>query len=204
MKVVTSGKTRLAYYSVPKVGKTAMKHLMDKVSLPDGTYHNYGDKRFSPLMKWRGRDCIRFTIVRDPIKRLISAYADRVADRDDIRRSAVSTALCRMLGLNPSPSLEEFALNLQKYYLINDRIYRHVIPQVRYIGTDPDFYDRIFSIREMGEVAKYLGGLTGKHIVIPQRNASIARFTEDDLSPQALANLREFYLKDYEIYGAFF
>ncbi len=155
-------------------------------------------------MRWRGRGFIRFTIIREPIERLISAYSDRVADRDDIRRSSVSTFLCKLLGLNPSPSLEEFALNLRKYYLINDRIYRHVLPQIRYIGKDPAFYDRIFSLREMDKVAEYLAELSGKEIEIKKRNVSVSKFSNDDLSPQAIASLRDFYKKDYEIYGKYF
>lgn len=204
MKVVTTKNMKLAFYSVPKVGKTTMKRRMEIVSEPDGHYHNYGDRRFSPLLRWRGRDCIRFTIIRDPIERLISAYADRVADRDDIRRSSISTFLCKLLGLNPSPGLEEFALNLKKYYLVNDRIYRHVLPQVRYIGTDPHFYDRIFALRDMDKVAEYLADKSGKEIEIKKRNASVSRFSVDDLSPEAIASLREFYKKDYQIYGNYF
>ena len=205
MKVVTYQNKKLAYYSIPKVGKTTMKRVMDRISQPDGQYQNLGDKRFSPMLRWHGRNCIRFTVVRDPIERLISAYADRVADRDDIRRSSISVLLCRLLGLNPHPTLEEFALNLHKYYLINDRIYRHVIPQIRYIGKDPSFFDRIFSIRQMDKVVEYLSGITGKEIlVVKHKNASIARFTAEDLSPLAKERLRDFYRKDYEIYGKYF
>lgn len=205
MKVVTCQKKKLAYYSIPKVGKTTMKRVMDRISQPDGHYHNHGDKRFSLLLRWHGRNCTRFTIVRDPIERLISAYADRVADRDDIRRSAISVFLCKLLGLNPHPSLDEFARNLHKYYLINDRIYRHVIPQIRYIGKDPQFFDRIFSIRQMDKVLEYLSGITGKELlVVKHKNASISRFSVNDLSPEAMEKLRQFYRKDYEIYGSYF
>lgn len=204
MKVVIKNNIRLAFYSVPKVGKTSMKRVMDLISKPDGTYINYRDKRFSPLLKWRGRDCIRFTVIRDPIERLVSAYADRVADRDDIRRSAISVFLCKLLGLNPSPSLEEFALNLRKYCYINDRIYRHVIPQYRYIGKDPAFFDKIFSIREMDKVNAWLGELMGTHIESRHKNASVSRFSKADLSPEATEYLKAFYRKDYELYGAYF
>ena len=204
MKTVKLGDRKLAYYSVPKVGKTAMKGVLKKLSQPDGEFHNYGDKLFNPLLKFHGRGCYRFTVVRDPVARLVSAYANRVADRDDIRRSRFSVFMARLLGLDPSPDLNTFVLNLRKYALINDRIFRHVVPQIRYIGKDPCFYDAIFSIREMDKVAEHLSQLTGREIVIPRSNASIKRFTVDDLSPEALAVARAYYRKDYEIYGDYF
>ncbi|HEY9034607.1 MAG TPA: sulfotransferase family 2 domain-containing protein [Pseudomonadales bacterium] len=204
MKVVRLGEMKLAYYSVPKVGKTAMKSVMDTLSRPDGDYRNYGDKLFSPLMRWRGRGCYRFTIVRDPVERLVSAYADRVADRDDIRRSVLSVVLARLLGLDPSPDLNTFALNLKKYALINDRIFRHVVPQLRYIGRDPGFYDAIFSIREMDKVAATLSELSGREVSIRRANASKAKVSKADLSPAALAALQDFYREDYRLYGQYF
>ena len=204
MKVLEKGNTRLAFYSVPKVGKTAIKGVMKRTAQPDGRFNNYGDHFFSPRLRWHGRNCYRFTVVRDPLERLVSAYANRIADRDDIRTAPLSVLACKLLGLNPSPGLEEFVLNLNKYFWINDRIFRHVIPQIRYIGKDPGYYNAIYSIRQMSEVAEMLSEQLGETIVIPRSNASISRFSVDDLSEEAKAIAQKFYREDYAIYGDYF
>lgn len=205
MMTVDQGNARLAYYCIPKAGKTALKSTMKHISDDGGSYHNYGDKRFSPLLRWQGRNRFRFTVVRDPVNRLVSAWSDRVGDRDDIRRSAISVMLAKPLGLNPSPDLEEFVLNLRKYALINDRIYRHVIPQTRYIGKQPDFYQAIYSIKQLNTLAAQLSGLVGKEVQIQQLNASRSSKREQPvLSAEALACAQDFYRQDYDLYGRYF
>lgn len=204
MMTVTLGDIRIAYYCVPKAGKTTMKNTMKKIS-EGGTYVNYGDHPISPLMRRRGRDHHRITVVRDPVDRLISAWSDRVGDRDDIRRSSISTFLCKPLGLNPSPDLEEFVLNLRKYQMINDRIFRHVIPQIRYIGTEPDFFQAIYSVKDMARAQDELSELVGKDVRIEKLNVSKTnKQIKPVLSTEALEYAREYYRKDYDLYGKYF
>lgn len=204
MMTVSLGDARLAYFCVPKAGKTTMKSMMKKIS-DGGNFENYGDRQFSSRFQQLTRDHYRFTVVRDPVDRLISCWSDRVGDRDDIRRSAISTFLCKPLGLNPSPGLEEFVLNLRKYQMINDRIYRHAIPQVRYIGKEPAFYHGIFSVKEMPRAEQELSAVVGKSVVIGRLNVSKTNKKEKPvLSTEALEYAREFYRVDYDLYGRYF
>lgn len=205
MMTVALGDMRIAYYCVPKAGKTAMKSTMKKMSEDGGVFTNFGDHPISARMRKRSEGHHRITVVRDPVERLISCWSDRVGDRDDIRRSSISTFLCKPLGLNPSPDLEEFVLNLRKYQMINDRIYRHVIPQIRYIGKEPDFFQAIYSIREMDKAQEELSVLVGKDVRIEKRNVSKSNKTvKPVLSQEALEYAREFYRQDYDLYGKFF
>ena len=194
---------KMAYYCVPKCGKTTVKSLLKRIREAGGAQRNYGDHIITPLARWRGRDHFRFTVIRDPMQRVLSAYGDRVADRDDIRRSGFSVLMCKLLGLNPSPGPEEFILNLKKYMMINDRIFRHVIPQVMYTGTDLSFYDAVYTVKEMDKLVDKINEMHGLDIEPAKRNAGKKKFTVDDLSPEAQDYIRQFYKKDYEVFASY-
>ena len=153
------------------------------------------------MSRRRGKDAFRFTVIRDPVSRLVSAYNDRVGDRDDIKRSSISVILCKIMGLDPHPSLEDFALNLRKYALINDRIFRHVVPQVWYTGRDLSFYDKVYNIREMDQVFTDVSEIVNLDIPSNVRNASKSNAKKDELSPKAIAYLEDFYRKDYQTFA---
>lgn len=195
---------KLAYFCIPKCGKTSVKSLMAEIGRPNDSFNNYGAKVFNPIDRYRARDSYRFTVVREPLARLVSCYSDRVADRDDIRRSSLSVALCKPLRLNPTPCLEEFVLNLRKYALINDRIYRHVIPQVRYVGTNADYYDAIYKIQDIPKLAAVLNSKLNLSLKTRQRNSSVKRFSVKDLSVEASEYAREYYRNDFDILGDYF
>ena len=192
--------TKIAYYCVPKCGKTTVKSIFKTLKQEGGDYHNYGYSKISPLSRRRGKDAHRFTVIRDPIARLVSAYNDRVGDRDDIARSSISVSLCHIMGLNPSPCLEEFSLNLRKYAAINDRIFRHVVPQTWYTGKDLSFFHQIYNIQDMDQVFADVSQLTEVTILPKVRNASRSNAKSNDLSNEALNYLQHFYRNDYHTF----
>ena len=195
---------KIAYFCVPKCGKTSVKSILTQIKKQGGELHNYGDRMITPLMRWRGKDRFRFTVIREPVERLVSAYSNRITDRQDICRSSLSVALAKSLGLNPSPCPEEFILNLRKYAYINDRVFRHVVPQIRYTGADISFYDEIYNIKDMDKLTSRLSNMFDLEIETVQRNPSSKKFTVDDLSKEALEYAREFYKRDYDVFGKYF
>ncbi len=195
---------KLAYFCIPKCGKTSVKSLMAEIGRPNESYFNYGAKVFNPLDRHRAKDAYRFTVIREPISRLVSAYNDRIGDRDDVRRSGLSTTLCKPLGLNPSPDIEEFVLNLRKYALINDRVYRHVIPQVKYVGKDANYYDAIYKIQDIPRLADDLSQMLGLELSTRKNNSSKKNKTVSDLSNEAIELAKEYYSEDFNILGQYF
>jgi hypothetical protein len=194
---------KLAYFCVPKCGKTSVKSLMAEIGRPNNAFYNYGAKQFNIIDRKRAKDCYRFTVVRDPLSRLVSAYSDRIADRDDVKRSALSTVLCKPLGLNPTPGIEEFVLNLRKYALINDRVYRHVIPQVNYVGKDDSYYDAIYKIQDIPKLADDLSEMLGLSLATRQQNSSKKKASLSDLSNEAIESAKEYYAMDYKVLGRY-
>jgi len=196
---------KLAYFCIPKCGKTSVKSLMAEIGRPNDAFNNYGAKQFNWRDRSRAKDTdFRFTVMREPLSRLISAYSDRVADRDDIRRSGLSTTMCKMLKLNPSPCPEEFVLNLRKYALINDRIYRHVIPQVNYVGKQADYYHKVYRIQDIPVLAQDLSEMLDLNLQTRKSNSSKKKASLDDLSSEAIEFAKEYYRDDYDVYGEYF
>lgn len=194
---------KLAYFCIPKCGKTSVKSVMSEIGKPNNSFKNYGAKQFNMIDRHHAKHAYRFTVIRDPLSRLISAYSDRVADRDDIKRSIVSRALCKPLGLNPSPTIEEFVLNLPKYAAINDRIYRHVIPQVNYVGKDNTYYDAIYKIQDIPVLVDDIGDMLSLKLDARTRNSSKKKATIDQLSTEAIEFAKEYYADDYDILGQY-
>ena len=88
----------LAYSAVPKAGCTSVKAMLaeidPKISYPEAKEVG-GDvwHTLYPTRRWRGdvfsqyEGSFRFTVVRDPIKRLMSVYTNRVIDRKELHNS---------------------------------------------------------------------------------------------------------------------
>ena len=78
--------------------------------------------------------------------------------------SAYSNRVCRHYDIK-FVEFDEFIDGFcNKYYESNKSIYHHFQPQVDFIGRNPDYYDRIFSLDEMPLVSEFLSEIMGKPI----------------------------------------
>lgn len=204
MIISTYNNTKLAYYNIPKCGKTTINAILGDINTLGGTQKSYTPLFYSPLKDFQSRGALRFTVVRDPVARFISSYNNRIADRDDFQKSIVSRNLVKPLGLNPSPSLEEFALNIKTYSLLNDRVFRHVINQHRFTGTNIEKFDRIYNLSQINDLVEYMNELFGIKLEAKVLNSSSKKKSEHDLSAEALGKVQEYYAMDYKLFGDYF
>jgi hypothetical protein len=78
----------------------------------------------------------RFAITRDPIKRFISMYSNRL--KSD--------------GLEFDPDINTLVTALEKYLAIQESIFHHTRPQLDFLGSDLSIYSRIADISEVNKV----------------------------------------------------
>lgn len=207
---------KLIYIPIPKNACTSIKHALHEIEfdkrfdadLPEFSdyreHHDYYKKRpraftsVSALRRHTG--FLRFALVRDPVKRLISCYRNRVLDLGDLESSR---DILKKKGLRINPDLNTFVLNLAKYRRINKSIEHHSRPQYEFFGGTIDYLDRIFKLSEISELEEMLQRFKSG-LKLRQRKTGGTDITLDDISSEALDAAIEFYKKDYKLLGDYF
>lgn len=205
---------RIAYMALPKAGcssvKAALARLDPAVTLPPEseidlmTWHAvYPTARFRPH-RWKqfGPDWWRFCVVRDPARRLMSCYTDRVVDKRDLHNSRKLRRGRIDLPRDPDPDF--FFQNLRAYAEASSSIKHHCLGAWLFLGPKPLAYDRIYKTEELGRLAADLSDRTGQPVAMPRENRSSLALRLDDLAPATRDALRPFLAREYAYLSEFY
>ncbi|TPN74915.1 sulfotransferase family protein [Mesorhizobium sp. CU2] len=195
----------LTYYPVPKSGTSSVKYALmalggkaAALSDPDNDVHDHLSTNwvdpFSPVYDGLGG---KFTIVRDPLERLLSAYSSRIVDADVLTRSSAKTQKLKEFGLPTDPDFETFVSNVDKYSACSWEIEFHIASPRHFLGSSLFLFEHVFRFEEIDKVGAFLSSVSGKAIEMPRLQAARARLTPTDLSPVALAKAMRFCRYDY-------
>ena len=137
-------------------------------------------------------------VVRNPIDRFISGYRNKFQGKARQKLRAHLSAG----SLNPSPSINELALNLSEYAAQNTFIAHHFRPQVVYLGHEPSLYEHLFTINESHRLASFLSERLGVKVRLPVTQTSGRFFfPREALTDEAREAIGQFYSDDFEIFG---
>jgi len=202
----------LAYSAVPKAGCSSVKAMLaevdPKVSLPPEQERS-GDTWHSlyPTRRWRGdvfsqySKAFRFTVVRDPIKRLMSVYTNRVVDKKDLHKSR---KLQKRRGMPMDPDPDTFFANLMTYADLSSVVRHHILPTWIFTSKDLTQYDKVYRTEQIGELANDLSEITGKDVSLKRANKSKTRLDFEELTPHTQNLLRPFLADEYRYLSAYF
>jgi hypothetical protein len=201
----------LAYMPLPKAAcssvKAALARLDPAVAAPDGpvpaeTWHAiYPTRRFRPH-RWQAyARHWRFCVVRDPIRRLMSCYTDRVVGRGILHHSR---RLRRMHDLPADPDADFFFGHLDRYAALSSDIRHHTLGAWLFLRRPEEVFDRVYRTDELPCLAAELGRRAGRPVKLPVENASEATLRFDDLSPVTRDRLRPFLLQEYRTLSQFY
>lgn len=143
----------------------------------------------------------RFALVRDPVSRFLSAYANRVLDPRWRNRS--HEQLCQSMGLPAMPDIDEFIDNLQMYQSISE-IRHHTRSQRFFLGDSLSYYDRIFKVENLPEAIDYLSSRSGVPVDFPALKADGPKLRKSELSDLSLRRLKQLLASDYELLSDFY
>lgn len=135
----------------------------------------------------------KVAIVRDPISRILSCYADRVLikNRKNVKENVTDW--------------DYFINNLQKIQEEYKDIWHHSYPQVNRLGRDPSIYDKIFNTKNLNnEFPKFIGELYNTKIPSIHTKSSGSIKNKINLTDKHLELIKEFYKEDYKYYGDYF
>jgi hypothetical protein len=208
-------KQKLTYVAVPKVACTSIKTMFFSVendfpfrrfSANGRDFHIhtvYPSVTFDRLPQPRIAGHTRLAVVRDPIRRFLSCYSNRVVNLRNLSQKAAGPRLAAA-GLPPDPDLPTFVANLEAYAAAVPDIHHHALPQVDFLGSDPAFYARVFGMGELDAFLAEVERVTGRSgLVIPRLQTGGPKIEPDALSATERAKLVQFYAADTAIYGRY-
>lgn len=201
----------LGYQPVPKAGCTSVKTMLTRLidigsgmrrairANPDRVHGFFPTQRYQPGKIPSDDGLFRFTVVRDPVARLLAVYTDRVLKRDELANSANIRRGRVDLPANPDPDF--FFVNFEAYKASVSVIKHHAMKQVVYTGTDLSRFDLIYTLDQIGQLGQDLAAMTGKLMVVPHLNASPVHLNYADLGPKAQELVRAHCAEDYAVFG---
>lgn len=195
---------KLAYVPVRKVGNTSVRRVLRDLADGPGDYVSTWDMPMSAYVRLRSRGCRKIAVVRDPVKRFLSAYGNRVVHYGDLRDHLHDWLPLRLAGLTLTPDVDEFSRKFRWYYLLNDKIRRHFRPQWRYLGRDLGWYDRIYRIEELDVLASDLSELAGREIRMPRLRTGGPKLTFSELLPETKERVLALTANDYTVLGDYY
>jgi len=141
----------------------------------------------------------RIAVTRDPVARLLSAYANRAVFYRELRRERL-TAEAVAEGATPDPDLEGFIDRLEVYRAHSTSIRHHTDPQHLFLGRDPAFYHRLYQMRELSDLVRDVSMRAGKALALPHAQTGGPKLGAGMLGAGALRKLRDFYAEDYDTF----
>jgi hypothetical protein len=205
-------KYRLAYFPVPKVACSSIKHLLyllehgknfEKYIDGAGKKHNIHNAVYPSLNAseddWSCADNLhRIAVVRDPVDRFLSAYHSRVAHFKELSDSKIDLGKAALLGVGPDPDLNHFIDGLELYRILSGSIKHHTDPQTSFLGHSLDYFDRVYKFEELDTLQADLRERTQQPVVLPHMLKTTA--TENpSISAKRIRKIVEFYSGDYAL-----
>lgn len=207
---------QLIYIPIPKNACTSIKHALHEIEfgkrfdagLPEFSdyreHHDYYKKRptaFTSVSALKAQtDSTRFALVRDPVRRLISCYRNRVVDLGDLRSSR---KVLERSDLPTEPDINTFIVNLEGYRGVNKSIEHHSRLQSEFLGGTLAYLDRVFTMGNIPELVAMLRTYK-PGLELRQRKTGGTKITLADLSQKALRHAIAFYSEDYELLHRYF
>lgn len=103
------------------------------------------------------------------------------------------------------PSLDEFVSRLQEYREASNIIRHHTEFLSVFLGTDPHFFDRLFRMSELQEMAAWVNGVAGTSFQLGRLNSPRQRSYPKLGSGSALERIvLDRYQQDLDLYGEYF
>ncbi|WP_310620479.1 sulfotransferase family 2 domain-containing protein [Flexibacterium corallicola] len=197
--------TKILYYSVPKVACTSIKTALHQLNtgsthLPEETtiHRLYQSRILRPDKPMRDNGIGRVAVIRDPLKRLLSCYSNRVLHHRELSLGASNSAVHEALNLPYNPDVNTFLLRIEDYCRASRPITHHVAGFQWYLGNDLSKFAHLFKQEQLTEFEDLVESLTGENFSLPRLETGGRKVTPDDLSEEALNAALRFCRHDYE------
>lgn len=213
---IVSHKHRIVFFPMAKNCSTSVKHLFYHLEVGTsfrvakrkygliGHVHKYYPTR--TIEEWqRIYDAYEsIAIVRDPIKRLLSAYGNRIVHMKALETMGNAAEVISAKNYPLQPTLEQFVQNLEFYCSASLYMKNHIAPQETIIGQIFSKIKNVYDTAQVPELELLLTKRCGKAIILPREQSGGPKFSISDLSTNSVKKLSKFYEKDYDMLSDFY
>ncbi|MDG1389071.1 MAG: sulfotransferase family 2 domain-containing protein [Halioglobus sp.] len=203
----------IGYFDVPKCASTSLK-----LALHEAEFKFPFEHRLCSVNRGGRRDIHRFSnqklrgdmfsaehriiVVRDPVDRFISAYANRVMDLSALSQAKLdSAAVDKDFIFNPG--LGQFLENLDNYLQVNS-IEWHLRPLSAQLPRGLDSFNHIYSISRIQDLESDLGEIYNRAFSLPRKQTAGQSVSIKQLSSGQLEQIIEFCREDYQLLDSWF
>ncbi|MDJ0594700.1 MAG: sulfotransferase family 2 domain-containing protein [Pleurocapsa sp. MO_226.B13] len=215
-KAIVCEKLKFLYVNVPKCACTSLKLWIYKIEFGEEFARYKKDNKWIHIHKC-GRlnqiildklpedkkDYKILTVIRDPIKRLISAYSNRVIHHNELGENTTYSDDIKAAGLKFDPDINYFIKNLQEYGKKSKSILHHTKPIAKTIGKNLKLYTNIYPIEKIARIKEDIlldSNLTIDSLPeIPKSQTGGPKLKLNILKPESFEKLVDYYAEDYEL-----
>ena len=205
----------LAYFPVPKNACSTIKEALfalnegrpfEPFPLPDGRtgfIHDipaYKSRVLSPQDLEATRGMRRIAVVRDPLRRLVSCYKNRVLHFRELAPDRADLAALARRGVPPAPDFDTFIERLEDYRAASPSIRHHSDPQTVFLGREPGLFAHVFRMEELPRLAALLGSLAGQEVVFGHLQRGGAEFPDPEIAPATRRRMLDYCAEDLAIW----
>lgn len=181
------------YVHAPKVGSRSIIGWFAILKKPD--LHKQHPEWFKPVDKGVGQykdirammnvqfeseSNHRFCVKRDPVKRFISGFKNRVHTHDE----------CEV------KDFDEFVDRFEEIYGENKSIWVHFRPQSLFYGSDQSIYERIFRTENLDECREWLSNRFNQDLPVLHLQQNVP--VEVNPTEKQRQKIEQFYKQDYK------
>lgn len=161
---------------------------------------------FSPLQLEALDNYWKFVVVRDPAKRIISAYTNKMSKwYPRIERRMKSKDRSQLLDdgiLDTIPTINEFLLLIEPYRRQFVAIKHHTDSFSTFLGTDLTVFNKIYPIEQIEQLRLDINHRIGTNLEF--RHANRSSVVIDPITPVAFQALMDFCRADYDQLAEFY
>lgn len=204
------------YAAVPKVACTSLKNMffviengrslepftissrpkhIHNIGYPTALREKYPEKRIATYH--------RVALVRDPIKRFLSAYSNRVLHYHELSMDRAGPKL-KKLGLEPTPDLDLFVEKYAQYLEAHPSILHHTRPMTDFLGADTGYFAKLYALNNIDQFVKDVAERVEMDVKIGREQTGGPKFKPSDLSAAQIQKIKAYYKSDYRAFGDLF
>jgi len=203
----------IGYKDLPKVACTSIKHALYKLKFNKeynrqelGVHiHRYFFDKLEDISDAN----YRFLIIRDPIKRFLSGYSNRVTHHKELSKNYLEKVkhqnakmlLAKDIPLNPG--LGQFFDYFEDYINV-PVINHHLKPCINFLDNGLEPFNYIYKMEEISSFENKISSIIGQDFKLPRIQTGGRKFSVKDLTSTQLEFLMDFYKEDYKLLKEFY